>query len=621
MPPTNGSGKLKTPRVNIAIWLLLALIVYLLIQSFTGSSGQTTEMSYDEFLKKLGSGEVASVNVLKNSRRIAVTLVEKNGGQNPEAKPQKYGINLPYEFNQELDKELRSRGVKVTADSIETGFFMNLLLGWGPMLLLVGVWIFMMKRASGGIGGGNPFGGFVQKIGKVVSKAEKKIKFSDVGGIDEAREELKDIVEFLKNPEKFKKLGGKVPKGVLLVGPPGTGKTLLARAVAGEADAEFTPLSGSEFVAMFVGVGAARVRSLFQEAKKKVPHIIFIDEIDAVGKARAGAKGFYGGHDEQEQTLNQLLAEMDGFEAGSGIIIIAATNRVDVLDSALLRPGRFDRKVVLHKPDMRGRESILKIHVKGLVLAPGVDLKKVAQGTTGFTGADLANLCNEAALMASKKDRLAIEMDDFENAKDKVIMGEEQRSRLISPEEKEMIAGPEAGHTIVALNTPGADPVHKVSIIPRGMSLGATWQLPEKDKVNASKEYLLGRVAILYGGRTAEEILFNEISTGAHDDIAKATEMLERMVCEWGMGDEKAVLNFNKELSMWTGQPSHTLSEATRREIDLEINRLSQECRNRARLILVEHKNELAALKRALIERESLNHEEILAVVEKKQRN
>ena len=372
---------------------------------------------------------------------------------------------------------------------------------------------------------------------------------------------------------------------------------------------------------MFVGVGAARVRSLFQEAKKKVPHIIFIDEIDAVGKARAGAKGFYGGHDEQEQTLNQLLAEMDGFEAGSGIIIIAATNRVDVLDSALLRPGRFDRKVVLHKPDMRGRESILKIHVKGLVLAPGVDLKKVAQGTTGFTGADLANLCNEAALMASKKDRLAIEMDDFENAKDKVIMGEEQRSRLISPEEKEMIAGHEAGHTIVALNTPGADPVHKVSIIPRGMSLGATWQLPEKDKVNASKEYLLGRVAILYGGRTAEEILFNEISTGAHDDIAKATEMLERMVCEWGMGDEKAVLNFNKELSMWTGQPSHTLSEATRREIDLEINRLSQECRNRARLILVEHKNELAALKRALIERESLNHEEILAVVEKKQRN
>lgn len=623
MPPANGNGNGKPP-VNpvkkIAIWLFIGIIIYLLAQIFLSPSGKTTEISYDDFLKKSASGEITAVNVLKSGRRMIATLTDKKTGQDQEKAPQKYGVNLPYQFDQELDKELRSRGIKVTADSTEDSLFSNFLFSFGPILLLIGIWIFMMRRASGGISGGNPLSGFIGKVGKAMSKSEKKVKFSDVGGIDEAREELKDIVEFLKEPAKFVKLGGKIPKGVLLVGPPGTGKTLLARAVAGEADAEFTPLSGSDFVEMFVGVGAARVRNLFETAKKKVPHIIFMDEIDAVGKARAGARGFYGGNDEREQTLNQLLVEMDGFEAGSGIIIIAATNRADVLDPALLRPGRFDRKVILHRPDVRGREAILKIHAKNLVLAEGVDLKKIAQGTPGFVGADLENLCNEAALIASKKNKLAIEMDDFENAKDKVVMGEEQRSRLISPEEKEVIAGHEAGHTIVALNTPGADPVHKVSIIPRGMSLGATWQLPEKDKVNVSKQYLLGRVAILYGGRIAEEILFNEISTGAHDDIAKATEMLERMVCEWGMGDGKAILNYNKELSMWTGQPSHAPSEATRREIDMEISRLANECRNQASLILGGHKNELMALKKALIERESLNHDEILTVIKSAQK-
>lgn len=624
MPSANGNGNGKPPATsgknkNITILILIVIITYFIMQMImASSSGRVVEMNYDEFLKKLGSGEVANVNVLRGGYRIVVTLTdtEKKSGKDSETKISKYSVNLPYEFNQELDKELRSRGVKITADSKEGSFWASILISFGPMLLLIGIWVFMMKRASGGMGGGNPLTGLIGKIGKVVNKDQKKVMFSDVGGIDEAREELKDIVEFLKNPGKFKKLGGKVPKGVLLVGPPGTGKTLLARAVAGEADAEFTSLSGSEFVEIFVGVGAARVRHLFLEAKKKIPHIIFMDEIDAIGKKRAGAKGFYGGNDEREQTLNQLLVEMDGFEAGAGIIIIAATNRADVLDQALLRPGRFDRKVVLYKPDVKGREDILKIHAKNLKLAEGTNLAQIAKGTPGFTGADLENLCNEAALMASKKDKSAIEMDDFENAKDKVIMGEEQRSRLISPEEKEVIAGHEAGHTIVALNTLGADPVHKVSIIPRGMSLGVTWQLPEKDKVNVSKQYLLGRIAILYGGRTAEEILFNEISTGAHDDIAKATEILERMICEWGMGGGEAVLNFNKELSMWTGQPSHTTSEATRREIDLEISRMANECRNQARLILVEHKNELMALKKALIEKESLDHEEILKAIE-----
>ena len=615
MPQANGNGKTPgTPGAKIAIWLVVGLVAYIVMRLVMGSPGQVSEMSYDEFLKKTGNGEVANVNVSKNNRKITVTLTEKKGDESAEKKSQKYNVNLPYEFNQELDKVLRGQGIKVTADSNEEGF----LSSFGPTIImfvvLAALWFFMMKRMGGAVGG-NSLTGFINKVGKVFNKSEKKVMFSDVGGIDEAKEELKDIVEFLKTPDKFQKLGGKVPKGVLLVGPPGTGKTLLARAVAGEADAEFTSLSGSDFVEMFVGVGAARVRSLFEQAKKKVPHIIFIDEIDAIGKTRAGAKGFYGGHDEREQTLNQLLVEMDGFEAGTGVIILAATNRPDVLDPALLRPGRFDRKVVLYKPDINGRENILEIHTKRLKLADGVTLKKIAQGTPGFTGADLENLCNEAALIASKKDKSAIEMDDFENAKDKVIMGEEQRSRLISPEEKEVIAGHEAGHTIVALNTPGADPVHKVSIIPRGMSLGVTWQLPEKDKVNLSKQYLLSRVVILYGGRSAEEILFGEISTGAHDDIKKATEILKNMVCEWGMSDNMPTLNFGEQGLAWDGGSSHVLSENARSTIDAEIKRLSDECQKKARQILEEHKHELIALKKALIEKESLDHEEILRVI------
>jgi cell division protease FtsH len=443
------------------------------------------------------------------------------------------------------------------------------------------------------------------------------VTFQDVAGVDEAKEELREIIEFLKDPPKFQKLGGKIPKGVLLVGPPGTGKTLLAKAIAGEANVPFFSISGSDFVEMFVGVGASRVRDLFEQGKKHAPCIIFMDEIDAVGRHRGAGLG--GGHDEREQTLNQLLVEMDGFETNEGVILIAATNRPDVLDPALLRPGRFDRQVVVARPDVKGREEILKVHSRRIPLAPKVDLKVLARGTPGFSGADLANLVNEAALLAARQDKKVVEMIDFENAKDKVLMGVERRSMIISETEKRTIAYHEAGHALVADLLPGADPLHKVTIIPRGRALGLTQQLPADDKYNYSRDYLVNRITILLGGRAAEEIVFQQQTTGAGDDLEKATDMARKMVCEWGMSDKMGPLTFGKgEEHIFLGREvarPKDFSEETAVLIDSEIKRIVVECATRARHMIESNLEKLHALARALLERESLDGEEIARIL------
>jgi cell division protease FtsH len=479
-----------------------------------------------------------------------------------------------------------------------------------PLGIMVAIWMFLMRRVGGGPTQALSFG---RSKHKIYDRKELKTTFSDVAGVDEAKAELVEIVDFLKNPKKYQRLGGRIPKGVLLVGPPGTGKTLLARAVAGEADVPFFTLSGSEFVEMFVGVGASRVRDLFEQGKKHAPCIIFMDEIDAVGRHRGAGLG--GGHDEREQTLNQLLVEMDGFETNEGVILIAATNRPDVLDPALLRPGRFDRQVVVARPDVKGREEILRVHARRIPLAPNVELKVLARGTPGFSGADLANLVNEAALLAARQDKKIVEMIDFENAKDKVLMGVERRSMIISEDEKKTIAYHEAGHALVADLLPGADPLHKVTIIPRGRALGLTQQLPTDDKYNYSKEYLIDRITILLGGRAAEEIVFQQRTTGAGDDLEKATEMARKMVCEWGMSDKMGPLTFGKsEEHIFLGREmsrAKDYSEDTAILIDSEIKRIVTECAVRARQMIEANLAKLHALARALLERESLDGEEI----------
>jgi cell division protease FtsH len=466
-------------------------------------------------------------------------------------------------------------------------------------------------------GGGAKALSFGKARARLISEKQNKVTFQDVAGVDEAKEELREIIEFLKDPPKFQKLGGKIPKGVLLVGPPGTGKTLLAKAIAGEANVPFFSISGSDFVEMFVGVGASRVRDLFEQGKKHAPCIIFMDEIDAVGRHRGAGLG--GGHDEREQTLNQLLVEMDGFETNEGVILIAATNRPDVLDPALLRPGRFDRQVVVARPDVKGREEILKVHSRRIPLAPKVDLKVLARGTPGFSGADLANLVNEAALLAARQDKKVVEMIDFENAKDKVLMGVERRSMIISETEKRTIAYHEAGHALVADLLPGADPLHKVTIIPRGRALGLTQQLPADDKYNYSRDYLVNRITILLGGRAAEEIVFQQQTTGAGDDLEKATEMARKMVCEWGMSDKMGPLTFGKgEEHIFLGREvarPKDFSEETAVLIDSEIKRIVVECATRARHMIETNLEKLHALARALLERESLDGEEIARIL------
>ena len=585
---------------NLALWMVIGLIVILLFQLFQQNQSPRGEIVFSDFLKKVESGEVREVTLKGNN---------VSGRMSDGSSFRTFTADYP-----DLVKSLKDKGVKIDVKPPDTNSWLAIVLQWVPMLLFIGVWIFFMRQMQGGGAKALSFG---KARARLISEKQNKVTFQDVAGVDEAKEELREIIEFLKDPPKFQKLGGKIPKGVLLVGPPGTGKTLLAKAIAGEANVPFFSISGSDFVEMFVGVGASRVRDLFEQGKKHAPCIIFMDEIDAVGRHRGAGLG--GGHDEREQTLNQLLVEMDGFETNEGVILIAATNRPDVLDPALLRPGRFDRQVVVARPDVKGREEILKVHSRRIPLAPKVDLKVLARGTPGFSGADLANLVNEAALLAARQDKKVVEMIDFENAKDKVLMGVERRSLIISESEKRTIAYHEAGHALVADLLPGADPLHKVTIIPRGRALGLTQQLPADDKYNYSRDYLVNRITILLGGRAAEEIVFQQQTTGAGDDLEKATEMARKMVCEWGMSDKMGPLTFGKgEEHIFLGREvarPKDFSEETAVLIDSEIKRIVVECATRARHMIETNLEKLHALARALLERESLDGEEIARIL------
>jgi cell division protease FtsH len=587
---------------NLALWMVIGLVVVLLFNVISNLSEKGgLEPSYSDFVRNVEASRVESVTIRGN----LVTGRLKDG-----AEFRTYIVDSP-----ELVKLMRDKGVRISVKPPDQNpWYMSLLLSWFPMILFIGVWIFFMRQMQGGGAKALSFG---KARARLISEKHNKVTFADVAGVDEAKEELREIIEFLKDPQRFQKLGGKIPKGVLLVGPPGTGKTLLAKAIAGEANVPFFSISGSDFVEMFVGVGASRVRDLFEQGKKHAPCIIFMDEIDAVGRHRGAGLG--GGHDEREQTLNQLLVEMDGFETNEGVILIAATNRPDVLDPALLRPGRFDRQVVVARPDVKGREEILRVHARRIPLAPGVELKVLARGTPGFSGADLANLVNEAALLAARHGKKLVEMIDFENAKDKVLMGVERRSMIISEEEKRTIAYHEAGHALVAQMLPGADPVHKVTIIPRGRALGLTQQLPTDDKYNYSKDYLQSRITILLGGRAAEEMVLNQQTTGAGDDLEKATEMARKMVCEWGMSEKLGPLTFGKrEEHIFLGREfarQQDYSEETAVLIDAEVKQIVLEGASRARQILEEKIAKLHSLAQALLEHESLDGEEIARIL------
>jgi len=581
-------------------WIFLGLLVisFLFIWGTPSQYGQ--EIGFSEFIRQANEGQIISVIITGN--RISGQTT--SGSQFQTYAPNQY---------EGLANQLIGRGVRVKAEEATVSPWISMLFSWGPMLLLVGFWIFYMNRMQGGGGGAMSFGKSKAKL----VPSEKKATFNDVAGVEEAKSELQETVEFLKEPAKFQKLGGRLPKGVLLVGPPGSGKTLLARAVAGEANVPFFFISGSDFVEMFVGVGASRVRDLFEQGKKNAPCIIFIDEIDAVGRHRG--TGFGGGHDEREQTLNQLLVEMDGFAGNEGVIIIAATNRPDILDPALLRPGRFDRRVVVNRPDVKGRENILKIHTKNVPLTEGINLSDIAKGTSGFCGADLANLVNEAALNAARYGRPAVAQQDFEFAKDKIIMGSERKTLVISDEEKRTTAVHEAGHALVSLLVPKADPLHKVTVIPRGMALGLTQQLPAEDRHNYSKEYLESQLAILMGGRCAEEIILNQQTTGAKNDIERATETAYQMVCEWGMS-ELGPLSFvskaeNPFLGKQLTEKSYNCSEATAQQIDIAIKSLVDRALKTAWAAITKHKESVERIAAALIEREVLEGEEVRKIV------
>ena len=518
----------------------------------------------------------------------------------------------------DLIKSLRQKNVRIVVVPPEqTSWYMSILISWFPMLLLLGIWIFFMRQMQAGGGKAMSFG---KSKARLLNDTKNKTTFKDVAGVDEAKEELHEIIEFLKEPQKFSKLGGKIPKGVLLVGPPGTGKTLLARAISGEANVPFFSISGSDFVEMFVGVGASRVRDLFEQGKKNSPCIIFIDEIDAVGRHRGAGLG--GGHDEREQTLNQLLVEMDGFENNEGVIMIAATNRPDVLDPALLRPGRFDRQVTVGRPDIKGREGILKVHTSTVPLTDGVDLKIIARGTPGFTGADLANLVNEAALLAARDDKKAVAMNDFEEAKDKVLMGVERRSMVISEKEKKTTAYHEAGHALVAALLPGTDPLHKVTIIPRGRALGVTMQLPMDEQHTYQRNYLINSLAILMGGRCAEEICLGEMTTGAGNDIERATEMARKMVCEWGMSEKMGPLTYgSKEEQVFLGKDfssQKNFSDQTAKLIDQEVKTLVVGGYTRATELLKQNRDKLEEMAQALLEHETLDAKDIQNILDGK---
>jgi len=586
---------------NLALWLVIGLIMVLVFNIFNQSQPQEKEMIFSDFMARVAKGEVSEVIVKGADIKGKLANGESFRTYAPDDK--------------DMISELRRRGVRITAKPVDgNSWYVNMLLSWLPMLLFIGVWIFFMRQMQGGGAKALSFG---KSRARLLSDKQSKVTFADVAGVDEAKEELQEIIEFLKDPPKFQKLGGRIPKGVLLMGPPGTGKTLLARAIAGEANVPFFNISGSDFVEMFVGVGASRVRDLFEQGKKHAPCIIFMDEIDAVGRHRGAGLG--GGHDEREQTLNQLLVEMDGFESNEGVILIAATNRPDVLDPALLRPGRFDRQVVVARPDIRGREGILRVHTKKIPLDADVDLTVLARGTPGFSGADLANLVNEAALLAARQNKKTVCMKDFESAKDKVLMGVERKSIVISEEERKITAYHEAGHTLVAKFLPGTDPIHKVTIIPRGRALGVTQQLPMDEKHNYPKEFLLNEIAIMMGGRVAEEIVFGQITTGAGNDIERATELARKMVCEWGMSERMGPLAFGKREEMiFLGREiaqHQDYSEQTAVEIDREVKQIVMSNYEKARALIRERIAILHAVAKALLEKEVLDASEIDTIV------
>ena len=589
---------------NLALWVIIAFILLALF-SMINQPVESPKVIYSEFLNMVDKGQVSEVQIEgekvtgKDSKGTAFeTVILKE--------------------DVELMRLLREKGVRTIVVAPEkNAWYTNAFITWFPLLLLVGIWIFFMRQMQSGGGKALSFG---KSKARLMGEKKNQTTFKDVAGADEAKEELHEIIEFLKEPQKFSKLGGKIPKGVLLVGPPGTGKTLLARAIAGEASVPFFSISGSDFVEMFVGVGASRVRDLFDQGKKNSPCIIFIDEIDAVGRHRGAGMG--GGHDEREQTLNQLLVEMDGFENNEGVILIAATNRPDVLDPALLRPGRFDRQVVVARPDIKGREGILKVHTSQVPLDDDVVLKTIARGTPGFTGADLANLVNEAALLAARSEKKVVTMIDFENAKDKVLMGVERRSMVITEKEKKNTAYHEAGHALVAYLLPGTDPLHKVTIIPRGRALGVTMQLPEDDKHTYPRQYLINNLAIMMGGRVAEEICLGEMTTGAGNDIERATETARKMVCEWGMSEKMGPLTYgSKEEQVFLGRDFNAqknFSDETAKLIDLEVKALVMGGYNTAEDLLTKNRETLERLSLALLEHETLDLKEISEIIDGK---
>jgi len=603
-----GSGEvrdLSTNVKNILVWLAVVVSLVLMWQLFYSvRDASIEEKDFSAFYQELRAKRIKSVTISGED----LSGVDLNN--------RKFRTIIPADAGYNLAKELEENGASVKLEKTSNSSLMYVLLSsWLPFILLIGFWLFLMRQMQSG---GNKALSFGKSRARLLSSQQKKVTFKDVAGVEEAKEELTEIIEFLKEPQKFQRLGGRIPKGVLLMGPPGTGKTLLARAIAGEANVPFFSISGSDFVEMFVGVGASRVRDLFEQGKKNAPCIVFVDEIDAVGRHRGAGLG--GGHDEREQTLNQLLVEMDGFESNDGVILIAASNRPDVLDPALLRPGRFDRQVVVPLPDIRGREGILKVHTRKIPLADDVDISVIARGTPGFSGAALANLVNEAALNAARYNRRFVTMADFESAKDKVLMGKERKTMVITEADKKVTAYHESGHALVAYMIPGADPVHKVTIIPRGMALGLTQQLPEADKHNYTKEYIEGQITILMGGRCAEKLFLGTETTGAANDIEVATERARKMVTEWGMSPAMGPLTFGKkEEQIFLGREiaqHRDYSEDTAIRIDREVKRIVEECYERACEILETNREKLIRLAEALLEYETLDAHEIEAIIQ-----
>ncbi len=584
--------------------LICLMLLWGVVQRGT-TMGKDTEVAYSDLLDKIDTGQVQDVTIQGTELHGHLKATPKD----------QFHTTIPQSTDTLIDK-LHAAKVSFTLKDPQSNILLPLLFNIGPIILLIGIWFFMLRQMQSG---GNKALSFGKSRARLLSMQQKKVTFKDVAGVDEAKEELKEIIEYLREPQKFQKLGGRIPKGVLLVGPPGTGKTLLARAVAGEANVPFFSISGSDFVEMFVGVGASRVRDLFEQGKKNAPCIIFIDEIDAVGRHRGAGLG--GGHDEREQTLNQLLVEMDGFESNDGVILVAATNRPDVLDPALLRPGRFDRRVVVGLPDVRGREEVLRVHVKKVPVADDVNLNVLARGTPGFSGADLANMVNEAALNAARANRKQVVMYDFELAKDKVLMGAERKSMLLTDEEKRVTAYHEAGHALVSILREHSDPIHKVTIIPRGMALGVTVYLPD-DRHNYTREYLETRLATAYGGRVAEEIFLNQMSTGAGSDIETATDLARRMVCEYGMSRLGPLTFGKKEEQIFLGREiaqHRDFSEETARQIDQEVRRLIDEAYQSARTILESNQDAMHRIAAALLERETIDADEVKLLLEGKE--